>query len=102
MKIYFDDGAPTPAFTYLQGRSPLPSEPEGTTPARRQRRGLRNWQKFVLCYSLIMAGGVLTAPVWGSTWRDGGPWLLFAAIGLLVWLMTTMVILTAAWRKGRL
>jgi len=42
------------------------------------------------------------APVWGSTWRDGGPWLLFAAIGLLVWLMTTMVILTAAWRKGRL
>jgi hypothetical protein len=85
MKIYFDDVAPTPAFTYLKGLSPLPPEPAATEPARRQRRELRNWQKFMLCYSLIMAGGALILYS-----IDG---LLTALVGLAIWLLTALIIL---------
>ena len=78
MKIIFDaiDGQPV------------------STPARRHRAGLRNWQKFMLCYSLIMAGGALILVDLGG--------LQTAATGLLIWLATAGVILAIAGMKGRL
>lgn len=94
MKIYFDDVAPTPAFTYLKGLSPLPPEPAATEPARRQRRELRNWQKFMLCYTPCMAGGALIL------YDLGGP--LTAMIGLLVWLVTCLIIAVWAQNNGTL
>lgn len=60
----------------------------------RTRRQLRNWQKFMLCYSLIMAGGALILYS-----IDG---LLTALVGLAIWLLTALIILAIAGRKGRL
>ena len=57
MKIYFDDGAPTPAFTYLKG-APAPPAPEAPEPAR-QRRKLRSWQVAVV-YAMIHTGLMTT------------------------------------------
>jgi hypothetical protein len=73
-----------------------------TPPRPRQRAGLRPWQRFLLPYSMVVAGAMLTAPVWGSTWASGGPWYVFAAIALLIWLATAGVILTLAYLRGRL
>ena len=60
----------------------------------RARRQLRNWQKFMLCYSFCMAGGALILYS-----IDG---LLTALVGLAIWLLTALIILMVAGRKGRL
>lgn len=60
----------------------------------RARRQLRNWQKFMACYSLIMAGGALILYS-----IDG---VLTALVGLAIWLLTALIILAIAGRKGRL
>lgn len=60
----------------------------------RARRQLRNWQKFMLCYSLIMAGGALILYS-----IDG---LLTALVGLAIWTLTEVIILAWAGWKGRL
>lgn len=65
-----------------------------TTQARTKRRELRNWQKFMACYSLIMAGGALILYS-----IDG---VLTALAGLAIWLLTALIILVWAGRKGRL
>ena len=65
-----------------------------TTKARAKRRPLRNWQKFMLCYSFCMAGGALILYS-----IDG---LLTALVGLAIWLLTALIILMVAGRKGRL
>lgn len=57
------------------------------------RKGLRNWQKFMACYSLIMAGGALILYS-----IDG---LLTALAGLAIWLLTALIILATV-PKGRL
>lgn len=65
-----------------------------TTQAPAKRRELRNWQKFMACYSLIMAGGALILYS-----IDG---VLTALAGLAIWLLTALIILVWAGRKGRL
>lgn len=60
----------------------------------RGRRQLRNWQKFMMCDGLIMAGGALLLYS-----IDG---VLTALVGLAIWLLTALVILVIAGRKGRL
>jgi len=57
------------------------------------RKGLRNWQKFMLCYSFCMAGGALILYS-----IDG---LLTALVGLAIWLLTALIILATV-PKGRL
>lgn len=97
MKIYRSDLDVGPVW--VDDHGPMPAAAEAA--AKRPRR-LRAWQRFVMCYGLILAGGLLTAPAWGSTWPSGGPWQLFAVIGLLVWLAAGLVFLTIASIKGRL
>lgn len=87
MKIYRDDFDAPEYFDDLA--------PAATTPAPRQEgHGLRNWQKFMLCYSLIMAGGALVL------YAQGG--LLTAVTGLAIWLLTAAIILASAGKAGRL
>ncbi len=57
------------------------------------RRQMRNWQKFMACYSLIMAGGALILYS-----IDG---LLTALAGLAIWLLTAVIILATV-PKARL
>lgn len=66
----------------------------GQVQAQNKRRQMRNWQKFMACYSLIMAGGALIL------YSIGG--LLTALVGLAIWLLTALIILAIAGRKGRL
>jgi len=89
-KVYFDD-TPTsePRLVYVDDQAP-PSKSATTTasPARRQRRGLRNW---LLCMTVIMAGGVLILYGWeGSVYLNPAT----AAVGLAIWLTTMLVMLT--------
>ena len=65
----------------------------GQVQRRPARRGMRNWQKFMLCYSLIMAGGALILYS-----IDG---LLTALVGLAIWLLTATIILATV-PRGRL
>ena len=65
----------------------------GQAQARPKRPGLKNWQKFMACYSLIMAGGALILYS-----IDG---LLTALVGLAIWLLTALIILATV-PKGRL
>ena len=60
----------------------------------RGRRQLRNWQKFMMCYSFCMAGGALILYS-----IDG---LLTALVGLAIWLLTALIILAWAGKRGRL
>lgn len=112
MKIYFDDGKPVtadgtsiatigeamrmyfnadpPAYPAVDDLAPTPA-PAAARPARRQRRGLRNWQKFAMCYAPIMAGGALI--LWDPA---------TAAVGLAIWLTTMLIIFVLANRAGRL
>jgi hypothetical protein len=87
MKIYFDADAPP----FVDDLAPMPAP---AAPVRRQRRGLRNWQKFAICYVPIMAGGALILYDY-----DGAA---TAAVGLAVWLTTMLVIFVLAGRAGRL
>jgi len=69
----------------------------------RRKRGLRNWQKFVLTYGLVMAG--CTALLYRLALSQGANVLtaqVITAAGLATWLLTGLVILAIAWRKGRL
>lgn len=61
---------------------------------RAKRPGLRNWQKFMACYSFCMAGGALIL------YDLAG--VLTALAGLAIWLLTALIILAIAGRKGRL
>lgn len=91
MKIYFD--ADPTAYPSIDDMTPLPA-PAPAAPARRQRRKLQNWQKFLLCYLPCMAGGALILL------DQAG--LLVATIGLLIWSLTVMIIVVAANERGTL
>lgn len=81
MKIYFDPVEETASVVEA-------------APAARPRRRLRNWHKFVLCYAPMMIGGAILL------YQLGGP--LTMMVGLLIWSITMLIILTWAWRHGRL
>ena len=66
----------------------------GQVQRRPARRGMRNWQKFMLCYSFCMAGGALLL------YDLAG--VLTALVGLAIWLLTALIVLAIAGRKGRL
>lgn len=67
----------------------------GSKTQRRGRSGgLRNWQKFMMCDVLFMAGGALIL-------YDLAGWLTML-IGLSIWLLTALIILAIAGKKGRL
>ena len=87
MRIYFD------VDPQINDLAPMPV-PAPERPARRPRRGLRNWQTFVICYVPIMAGiGLLQ-------WDNASP--LTAIVGLLLSATTMLITLTLAGRAGRL
>lgn len=85
MRIYFDE-------------SDVPGYVDDLAPAETMqhpaRRGLRNWQKFMACYGLVMTGGALILYS-----IDG---VLTALVGLAIWLLTALIILAVAGQKGRL
>jgi hypothetical protein len=69
----------------------------------RRKQGLRNWHKFVLTYGLVMAGAAVL--LYREALHQGANELtaqVITAAALAVWLLTALVILAIAWRKGRL
>jgi hypothetical protein len=90
VRIYFD----ADAQPYVEDLAPMPKP---IAPAvRRQRRGLRN---YLLCMTLIVAGGTMILWGWeGSVYLNPAT----AMVGLAIWLMTIAVILTLARWQGRL
>jgi hypothetical protein len=87
VKIYWTDTGQEPVW--VDDLAPIAAP----APVKRSRR-LRNWQKFMLCYTPCMAGGALIL------YDLGGP--LTALIGLLIWLVTCLIIAVWANNNGTL